>query len=488
MIFLVCGLALVACASRNDDDVLAKLQKIQEFGQRDDTNLALARLDSLTEEVEECSRYVRMKSSLLKVRLQYMADYKHKSDKEIKRLIDYFATHGSAREQQEVHYAAGCIYDEMNDAPQAIEQYRRSEYIAEHAAEECDSTLLRLTYSGLSYLYCYITDFRSFLEYSKKEYEISAKFGNLRPEVIEHLAHAYRLCDSTEQSDKYYDILLDNQLWSSERSFGTIATMLYVYVLKRQVTHADVCTEMMLDMMEKKEAKPYSRSLCSLGASDQMKGNVDSATVFYERVLAEKTDLIDMYNASKALYEIHHKRGDLRRAAEYADVFVHVNDSLALGKQQGDGSTVTNWYQYMRDKEESMRLEQENEEYRRKQALWWGGSLSLAMVLAAAFLFYRARQKYKLAMQMETIRNIGQEKDEVEKRLKAKSAADDSVKEGIISITDLLHEKELMLAEKERTRIERERTLAEKAREIKSLKSELRRMTREMKKLMKSEK
>lgn len=476
LILLVCGLALVACAGRNDDEVLAKLQKIQEFGRGGRANLALARLDSLTEEVEECSRYVRMKSCLLKARLQYKATIKPVSDKEIKRLVDYFATHGSAREQQEVYYAAGCVYYELNDAPQAIEQYRRSEYIAEHAAEECDSALLRLTYSCLCYLYSCMQIRPACLEYAKKEYSISERFGQRVPTNLEHLAHSYADCDSVVQAAKYYDMALKEQWNEKTRDFFVASKLLQTFVETRQIGKADSAAVVVFDMLRKKKATPFSNSYLSVGEYCLMKGDVDSAAVCLERVLAERTDQNDMYDASKALYRIYMLRGDLKRAAEYAGVFVTVNDSLIFGKRQKKAASVTNWYQYARDKEESMRLEQENEEYRRKQALWWGGSLSLAMVLAAAFLFYRARQKYKLAMQMETIRNIGQEKDEVEERLKAKSAADDSVKEGIRTITELLHEKELVLAEKVQALAESERALAEKTQENKSLKLQLRRL------------
>ena len=124
-----------------------------------------------------------------------------------------------------------------------------------------------------------------------------------------------------------------------------------------------------------------------------------------------------MYNASKALFEIHTKNGNLKEATKVAGIFVAVNDSMALGKEQKKTATVTNWYQYMRDREEESRLMAENEAYQTKIYGLIAISIVMILVVSVLFLWHRNVQLTRINRQNELLRNIGQEKESLEQQL-----------------------------------------------------------------------
>lgn len=53
-----------------------------------------------------------------------------------------------------------------------------------------------------------------------------------------------------------------------------------------------------------------------------------------------------MYDAAKLLYRIHYKAGDIHDASHYADIYMHLSDSLDFGKRQELATTINNEYQY----------------------------------------------------------------------------------------------------------------------------------------------
>ena len=472
-----------ACHKQDVSPMLETLRDIQKIG-ADDPCLAIAKIDSLDEEINAESEYVRMKSELLRARMRNLADSMPESTKSIKRLIKYFTKHGNLKEQQEVFYMAGSIYRDLQDAPTAIDHFLKSEAIAIHSSEGCDSALLYSTYSNLSFLYSYVANFPSELEYSKKEYKLALATNDLFPTTIEHLANSYQNCDSTAQALQCYDMAYRTQLDEDNQNLEILSSLLYAFVNNGRTEKADSCIELIRNLLYKQKVQPISDSQYAMGYYYQMKGNTDSALVYYKKVLAMNGRIDDMYNASKALYEIHAEQGDLKEAIKYAKVFVAVNDTLTLGKKQEEVATVNNWYKYMRDKEEEKRIQEENEAYQAKIIKIAVISIIAALVAIVLFLLYRDRQRSKINRQNEIIRSIGQEKENQEKQLhrtqqelqKAKQA-DAEVREQLTQVNKELKEnkKELKIKKDALSLMHRTRTKANAEAYIKELRAKSKR-------------
>ena len=168
-LFLAICLLFTACHEQDDERMLKTLQEIQDYRLKN-PQLALEQLNSLEDEIYASSEYVRMKSEMLKLRLQNLACIHLTETKTVKRVIKYFSKHGTSLEQQEVYYIAGSVYRDIQDAPTAIDHFLKSESIALRDEKECDLEILFSTYSNLSYLYGCISEHSEELKYALKRF------------------------------------------------------------------------------------------------------------------------------------------------------------------------------------------------------------------------------------------------------------------------------------------------------------------------------
>ena len=450
LLLLLC-LSLCSCGRHDDSEILTTLEEIQSTK---DPRQGLEELDSIEEIVSEQSRYVRMRYEMVKARLHDRADDKPESVKLAKKLIEYFEKNGTLRDQQMAYYMAGSIFRDFKDAPTAIGYFLKSESIAEKIEGETESLLYLYTISNLSYLYTNVLNYQSCLKYSLKEYQLSLKLNDLEPTTITHLGYAYLHCDSVDKAFEYYDMALDGQLRTDKRDLEIISKLLYNYVKYKQEAKADTCARMILNLYYNNVA-PISTSINAMGCYYLMKGKVDSATMCFENVLAKKEDLNDMHDVSKSLFETYEQRGDLKKAVKYAQIFIAVNDSLDLGKQQEEASTINNWYQYARDMEEENRIYEENRTYNERIFEIVIFATILIIILLTVFYHIRRKQLLKIISLDEKIKSIDDEKQRVEQQfqeseceLKQAQKDKEEMEKALANVNDELHQMETELQEK----------------------------------------
>ena len=451
LLSLLFCLSLYSCENHNDREIQTTLQDILATK---DPSQGLIKLDSIEETVSEQSRYVRMRYELVKARLQDRAFVKPQSTKLAKQLVEYFENKGSLQDLQLAYYVAGSTFRDMRDAPTAIDYFLKSESIAEKIEGATESILYVCTISNLSYLYSNVLNYQSCLKYSLKEYQLSLKLNDLEPTTITHLGYAYLHCDSIDKAFEYYDMALDGQLQTNKRDLEIISKILYDYVEYKKITEADTCAHLIKDLY-KKNIAPTSNSDNAMGRYYLMTGNVDSAMMCFENVLDKKEDLNDMYDVSKALFEAYRQRGDLKKATEFAQAFVAVNDSLELGKRQEKTATIDNWYQYVRDIEEEKRVMEENRAY--KELIL--EIIMMIAILTIIFLLiiyhYRKKQMLKIVSLNDAVKNIGKEKEKMnrliqilEQELQQAQEEKDEIDKVLVNVNDNLRKTEEELREK----------------------------------------
>ena len=146
-IILATILAFVACS---DNCMLEKLEEIKSQGESDPI-CAMNRLDSLHPQLVRSNEYIYMKSLLLDMRLKDKANIQPKSNGAVEEIVKYFEENGTIRERQEAMYYAGNTYFNLNDIPKSLMYFQRSVDVASRS-KNCDSVLLRITYSKLETL------------------------------------------------------------------------------------------------------------------------------------------------------------------------------------------------------------------------------------------------------------------------------------------------------------------------------------------------
>ncbi|MBQ5872467.1 MAG: tetratricopeptide repeat protein, partial [Bacteroidaceae bacterium] len=193
---------LLLLASCSNETILRKMEQIKNFG-NENPREALAMLDSL--DVSSESEYIKNKCSLLHIRLSDKSDIMPDSDEEIKRLVGYFEAKGSIAEKQEGYFYAGSTYRDLQDTPRALENFFKSLDLALGYPKECDSIMLRNTYSNLTYLFYMVKDYPDALEYGLKELEICRQTKTDVVIPFMHIRAPYLDMDSLRQAEAASD-------------------------------------------------------------------------------------------------------------------------------------------------------------------------------------------------------------------------------------------------------------------------------------------
>lgn len=350
-----------------------RLDQIKHVGDSDPAT-ALAMLDSLEIEMRAESEYTRNKYDLLRIRLNDKADKTATSDIVIKSLLGYFEREGTVQDKQEVCYYAGSVYRDLQDTPRALEYFFRSIEYAEDA-EDCDSVMLQNTYSNLNYLYYGVQNYQEAVATGRKELEVCRALGRDKVVPLLHLGGALMATDSTRQAKAYLDEALQAIESSNKIAHqqGNLYNLLCHYVELGERQKAECCRK----LIDGDPVRDFAAFPCiALAMYYQMTGRTDSASVFLNRVIDDGTDINNMYDAAKMLYQMYDVQGNQPKALHYARMYMQLSDSLDFGKRQQLAATVGNEYQYHLDQKKEQQLRDAKEHYK----------LAVAVVCAVALL------------------------------------------------------------------------------------------------------
>lgn len=438
---------LLACCK--DDSLLNKMEQIKRIG-NEQLELAICMLDSLKMEVNNASEYDRMKFELLTIRLNDKADILHTSDVQIKTLVKYFEQKGTMQEKQEVHYYAGSVYRDLDDAPRAIEHFLSSLNYGEKATL-CDSLTLRNTYSNLQYIYYRVQDYIDALEMAQQELSLDKKLNDDLVMPYMHMGSSYIAIDSLKQAEKSFDSAFAQIKTSNDDSAYQAALILLLCqyadldcMTKARQVKARITTEP-LDEYDAFSCIAFAQYYESIGMQD-------SSTIYCERVLDKSDDLYNMYDAAKMLYKIYNKLGNLEKANYNANIYIQLSDSIDLGKRQAEAATVNNLYKYHRDAEAERAVIEEGE--RNKQQMRMVCLISALGFLSCVIFFYYRKNKHlrqilEKSLELQQMKQKNQELldelDETEKELQSKSKElGDKVEQNKLFLR-MLHKSEMEL-------------------------------------------
>lgn len=376
---------ILLVASCSNHQTLEKLEHIKAVGDNEPIK-ALAMLDSLEVDMREESDYVKHKYDLLRIRLNDKADNIPSSDIMIKQLVDYFKKEGNILEKQEVYYYAGSVYRDLQDTPQALENFYKS--IDYAIKDECDSIILRNTYSNINYLYFRVQNYKDAYDMAIKEIEISKRIRNNLVTPFMHLGATYLALDSLQQAEIAFDsaysyIIHSGDILSQEE---TLIHLLNNYSELGQMEKAKAC----LSHITTNPLEDFVPFHCLAFAQYyESAGKKDSAIIYCKRILNEKPDIYNIYDAAKTLFRLYQASGDVMNANKYADIYMQYSDSLDFGKRQELAATVNNQYQYHLDQKKEQELKDNNERY--KNYLTW----ACFCVIIIAFVSYIAYLKHQ---------------------------------------------------------------------------------------------
>lgn len=350
---------ILIVASCSNHQSLKKLEQIKAVG-NNEPKIALAMLDSIETEICEESDYIKYKFDLLRIRLNDKSNIIPNSDIVIKKLVTYFQNEGSISEKQEVFYYAGSVYRDLQDTPRALENFFRSIDCA--IDDKSDSIMLRNTYSNLNYLYYRVQNYRNALNMSDKELILCKKTNSNLITPFMHLGAAYLALDSIQQAEEAFDSAYFYTIHSDNRIIqeDILIHLLNNYSELGEISKAQAC----FSHITTNPLKDFAPFPCLAFAQYyESIDKKDSAIVYCKRILDEKPDIYNIYDAAKNLFRLYQKTGDIKNANIYASIYMQYSDSLDFGKRQELAATVNNEYQYHLDQKKEQELKAQNEKY-----------------------------------------------------------------------------------------------------------------------------
>lgn len=387
--YLTVALALSAC---HQSDVIEKIETIKTIG---DTTpeIALSMADSLQLIIEEQNEYVHMKYHLLRVRLNDKADNLATNDLLIRELVPYFENNGTDKEKQEVYYYAGSVYRDLKDTPRALEYFLKST----EQTRNIDSVLLRNSYSQLNGLYFDVHDCANALKYAQKLIKIEKERNNTNAISYTQAAYAYLGVDSIEKAKGYLDKSLNilMKTHATNRKAEQIEPLLYAYSYLKEEQKADTC---FLLLSQSTHEEKYKQDKTITAEYYKLKKDYQKAIDCYTKTLSSNSPLTIQSDAARNLFMLYYHNNEYLKAAELAQRFVQISDTLDLGKRQEDAATVNNLYQYHRDRERELRLHDEVDQYRYRIILM---AFTFLLLFLAFLTFYYRKRSHHLREQLK---------------------------------------------------------------------------------------
>ena len=281
---------------------------------------------------------------MLRLRVQDKAYITATSDNAAKQLVTYFEKNGTALEKQEAYFYAGSVYRDLQDTPRALKYFFKALETAENN-KQFDTVMQRNTFSNLHYLYFNVQDYPKAYEYAMKEYKLSQSINKIELTCLMHLGMSLTVLDSIKQAKEIYKIALDSISSNPQlkEDHEVLCSLLFNFSYLKDSVQASRCYTLLQDLNldDGNDAKNYA-----YGEFFLLVGKKEAAICAFNRILHNKTDLLRMYDASKALFHIYNEEKQVVEANKMANLFVSLCDSIDLGKRQELAATVKNEYQY----------------------------------------------------------------------------------------------------------------------------------------------
>lgn len=382
IVYIQCIFSIFLLSSCSDERSLEELERIKMIG--DETpKKALIMLDSLKIRVREESNYVKNKYDLLQIRLNDKADNIPNSDIMIKNLIGYFEINGSMLDKQEVYYYAGSVYRDLHDTPRSLEYFLKS---IEYAKNEnnCDSLMMRNAYSNLNDLYYNVQNYNDAVKMAQKELEITKKMKNNTILPYLHIGTAYLAQNNQQQACVAFDAVFDEIVRSKyfSKYEDALFYLLCDYSIMKQSSRAREC----FSIIETVPIYKFSDFYCmALAQYYKLIGLNDSAIFYCKRILDERANIYNMYDAAKLSFNIFNRIGNIKEANQYARTYMQLSDSLDFGQRQELAATVNNEFQYHLDQKKEQMLKDEKEQYKNTLSIVVMTTILFACV---SYIFY----------------------------------------------------------------------------------------------------
>ena len=384
------AITLIALTACHNPSPLERLGGVDSLvNARPDSALTL--LNSMARDTAEMSRRDLMRYYLLRTNAENKCDtvLTARYAALMRRVCDYYDRQfpspfgeglGVRPGAMLAHYLLGRCYDDMGEAPLALEEFNHAINSAGLTPKETDLGTLGRVHGQKAYLFykSYMPD-NSLLELDKAK-DIAIQTND----TLSYIMYDEQRILAYYQLHQYDSVLQISNRVSTEYmrmgrhdlSVHSMGTAIYTMIKEGQAREAYQFLVAERDILQ--EGSAFSQGLYNAFMGMAMLGNEkpDSAVVFFRKQLSAAHDNMSHVFGYHGLFEAYDMLGEKDSVARYARLYCSANDSSNLFSSRTTMQAIQGFYQYERDQRLIERQSMEIKVHR----------LSFCLVLSLFFL------------------------------------------------------------------------------------------------------
>lgn len=386
---------LFCCKEDSTEPLLQQMEQIKEEGDSNPEK-ALADLQALKPNVElRESDYVRNKYLLLQARLRDKAFIMPTSSDTVETLVDYFTNNGSIEEQMEAYYYEASAYRDLKDFPRALTSFHKVIDIANNNGIG-DCRFLQNAYSQLTSIYLYQQLYDEALKMAKAGCEMAERTHTVDPIYLMDVATSAWFAQDTATHIEYCLKTLECLKEDTAEVFPSVfCELLSRFSDLKMSSETEECYTILHSSDAYREAHNF---LSAMASYHDFRGDMDSAIIYYKRLLQESTMARQRKDAAQRIMDYYIDRSQYEIATKYAKQYEEYVDAVFKEYQYESTSRASGEHLYAISlkKEVQARKEADNYKIRTHYKIRIYGLIAtfLAAALIAGFIYHRKREHY----------------------------------------------------------------------------------------------
>ena len=318
----------------------------------------------------------------------------------MRRVCDYYdnttSTRREANNRMLAHYLLGRCYDDMGEAPAALEEFHNAENAADTTDIDCDFHQLSLIHSQCGSIYSSLYMLRQDLEELKK----AAHYAKLCNDTISYLTYEDLIANVYGNLGIHDSLISIKQELSSQfkqmgrKDLSAISTgsCAYAFVQKGKLKEAKKC----MDEYEKESGMFFANGdirpgheiyYFTKGVFYMAVDWLDSAELFFRKNLALSRNSNARISAMQGLSDLYRKKNINDSVAKYSTLCYELNDSVYKESEVKVLLSLKSSFDYSRlQKSEAKKQEQLEKEQQRKRVLLL---IAIVIILLSSFIIQK---------------------------------------------------------------------------------------------------
>lgn len=297
--------------------------------ERPDSAMTILRHDSAA--VVNCSENTRMTYAMLKTQADDKLYITHKSDSVIRKVVEYFAEYGNARQQAQAWYLLGRVSYDLHHTSSATLAWKNV-----LAIDAEDAVVYRYKSGAVSWLGAIFDKEKMYgkmLEYSRQAYNYASKSDypkKLMVYALRDIGRSYSYLGNNKKAVTYYIQAgkIAKQIPNEKLSRIIEEELAAIYIEEGMLQEAGDILLHPMKWTVQEELAPY---YYTTGKYYEAKGDIDSAVFYYKKNIA----IASMYSKTLTvarLVELYDRQGNHTEASRYRELGKVYEDSLTMQK------------------------------------------------------------------------------------------------------------------------------------------------------------